>query len=155
MAEQNAKAHGPLQGTLFWHWYDIGLGPGKYGALCAACTPSSVLRRLLSLLALTYTHSRRAHHRLNLVPDQGARERDAGHLRLGAGGAVPSLMSERGPRTEAAAPRPHPGLFLVEQSYSRNRTVVRASQVSRERVPRRWSGAGLALAAHSLRTLAS
>ena len=29
VAEENAKAHGPLQGTLFWHWYDAGIGPGQ------------------------------------------------------------------------------------------------------------------------------
>lgn len=31
VAEANAKSGGPLRGTLFWHWYDEGVGPGKYG----------------------------------------------------------------------------------------------------------------------------
>ena len=31
VAEENVKAEGPLMGTLFWHWYDEGVGPGKYG----------------------------------------------------------------------------------------------------------------------------
>mmetsp|Transcript_2474 Transcript_2474/g.8808 ORF Transcript_2474/g.8808 Transcript_2474/m.8808 type:complete len:286 (+) Transcript_2474:898-1755(+) len=31
VAEASAKAGGPLRGTLFWHWYDEGVGPGKYG----------------------------------------------------------------------------------------------------------------------------
>ena len=31
VAQENAKAGGPLMGTLFWHWYDEGMGPGQYG----------------------------------------------------------------------------------------------------------------------------
>jgi len=31
VAEANVKSGGPLRGTLFWHWYDEGVGPGKYG----------------------------------------------------------------------------------------------------------------------------
>jgi len=30
-AEANAKAGGPLMGSLFWHLYDAGMGPGQYG----------------------------------------------------------------------------------------------------------------------------
>merc|ERR1712176_869209 len=30
-SESEAGADGPLKGTLFWHWYDEGVGPGKYG----------------------------------------------------------------------------------------------------------------------------
>ena len=29
-AEAAAEA-GDLAGTLFWHWYDRGVGPGRYG----------------------------------------------------------------------------------------------------------------------------
>ena len=31
VAEENVQNNGPLQGTLFWHWYDAGIGPGQYG----------------------------------------------------------------------------------------------------------------------------
>lgn len=31
VAEENVRNDGPLQGTLFWHWYDAGIGPGQYG----------------------------------------------------------------------------------------------------------------------------
>lgn len=31
VAEAEAGADGPLKGTLFWHWYAEGVGPGKYG----------------------------------------------------------------------------------------------------------------------------
>ncbi len=29
VAEENVKSNGPLMGTLFWHWYDEGMGPGQ------------------------------------------------------------------------------------------------------------------------------
>ena len=60
VAQENAKAGGPLMGTLFWHWcvrvmdvaarlrfaygalsilpparYDEGMGPGQYGGACS------------------------------------------------------------------------------------------------------------------------
>eukprot|EP00959_Pyramimonas_sp_CCMP1952_P083926 1755234-Pyramimonas_sp.AAC.1 len=31
VAEEYAKEDGILQGTLFWHWYDEDVGPGRYG----------------------------------------------------------------------------------------------------------------------------
>jgi len=31
IAEQSAADGGPLRGTIFYHWYDEGIGPGKYG----------------------------------------------------------------------------------------------------------------------------
>jgi len=31
VAEADVTAKGPLMGTLFWHWYDAGIGPGQYG----------------------------------------------------------------------------------------------------------------------------
>ena len=35
VAEENVQANGPLQGTLFWHWYDAGIGPGQVCAFGA------------------------------------------------------------------------------------------------------------------------
>merc|ERR1712157_134146 len=31
LAEESAAEGGPLRGTLFYHWYDEGIGPGSYG----------------------------------------------------------------------------------------------------------------------------
>jgi hypothetical protein len=42
VAEADAKSNGPLMGTLFWHWYDIGLGPGQYGGASGRSLPATV-----------------------------------------------------------------------------------------------------------------
>lgn len=34
VAQESASSGGPLMGTLFWHWYDEGMGPGQYGGAC-------------------------------------------------------------------------------------------------------------------------
>ena len=42
VAEDNAKSGGPLMGTLFWHWYDEGMGPGQYGGAWPAAVHGGV-----------------------------------------------------------------------------------------------------------------
>jgi len=52
VAEEAAKK-GELQGTLFWHWYDRGVGPGRYGVRSSDTTWPIIERHVDTMNAIT------------------------------------------------------------------------------------------------------
>ena len=45
--------NGRLSGTLFWHWYDRGVGPGKYGVRSNDSTFKLIVEHAEAMNAIT------------------------------------------------------------------------------------------------------
>ena len=48
-----AAAEGDLAGTLFWHWYDRGVGPGRYGVRSNDSTFAIITAHVAAMNAIT------------------------------------------------------------------------------------------------------
>ena len=52
-ASLEAARAGTLSGTLFWHWYDRGVGPGKYGVRSDDSTFELIVEHAEAMNAIT------------------------------------------------------------------------------------------------------